>query len=907
MRMQKIVLFLLIVISHSVWGENHIFSLHSYHESYPWTKSQRTGFRTVLNHSGNLYPLYSDEYLDTKRRNFDPDYEKNFVDYLNSKYKGYHPDIIYVSDDNALNFILHNRQKLFPSVPVVFSGINDLSKQDSIDHSSYSGVFEKKELLPNLQLIKTLFPDETELLVIGDGATSALITQHELERDIGTYRDLNVRFINNPDLNVILNDLREYKGKAVILSSIGGFRTSDGRLMTLKHAIKQIAESGHFVTFGLEDNYIQFGVLGGYATDGNSQGTRAGESALQILTHPGAPLPAAQTNSNRWIFDLEALDKYEVVLPDTIRKQSTLLNRPRTFFQTYQEFLIDLLYGVSGALVVAILLFNRHLYFSRKQISERKQALIKVTESLNQAQKIAHMGNWEWDVRANSLWWSDEIYRIFGIQKDQFAATYEAFTERIHPDDRTIVHEAVNESLRRDSDYQIEHRILKSDGTIRYVLEEGHTERDHEGNPLRMIGIVRDITEHKTAQEALEKSERKYRALVENAMIGIYRSDLSGTILYTNPALATMLSCNSAEEMIGKNASEIYFSPEERESFVQELITHRHVSNYELIARNKDNLPIPVMVNAALDGDVITGMMIDIREIKKSQKEIEKLSKTIEQIDDTVAITDQYGIITYVNPAFHRHTGYSKEEVIGKTSRILKSGRHDQAFYEELWKTILSGEIFRGTLINRKKNGDLYYENKTITPLKDEKGNLTGFVTTGKDVTLETQMLQQMEQMATTDKLTGIYNRHKFEELFILEAERARRFSLSLSMLVIDIDHFKSINDTYGHDTGDDILRRLCTIVGENVRKIDIFARWGGEEFLVLSPGTDLENIQKLAEKLRLAVENSTFPKIGRMTISIGVSTFWKNDTFSTLFKRADQGLYDAKLHGRNRIGIIEA
>ncbi|MDP1784141.1 MAG: GGDEF domain-containing protein [Sulfuricurvum sp.] len=206
----------------------------------------------------------------------------------------------------------------------------------------------------------------------------------------------------------------------------------------------------------------------------------------------------------------------------------------------------------------------------------------------------------------------------------------------------------------------------------------------------------------------------------------------------------------------------------------------------------------------------------------------------------------------------------------------------------------------------QKKNGDLYYEDKTITPLKDDKETIVGFVTTGKDVTHETLLNQEIQRIATIDHLTGVYNRHKFEELFTLEAERARRFSLPLSLILIDIDHFKLVNDTYGHDTGDEVLKQLANIVQENIRKLDVFARWGGEEFLLLCPSTDLDNIQILADKLRLAVDNSTFPKVNHLTISIGVSTFEKSDSFSELFKRADQGLYYAKKQGRNQVYTIE-
>lgn len=293
----------------------------------------------------------------------------------------------------------------------------------------------------------------------------------------------------------------------------------------------------------------------------------------------------------------------------------------------------------------------------------------------------------------------------------------------------------------------------------------------------------------------------------------------------------------------------------------------------------------------------------DITEEYERKQSIEKLSKAVEQVDDIVYTTDKAGIIAYVNDAFCRHTGYTREEAIGDDSKIIKSGMHGIGFYKELWTTILSGGVYRNTLINRKKNGDLYYEKKTITPLKEDGGNLIGFISTGKDVTQETMLHQEVERIATLDQLTGIYNRHKFEELFTLESERSRRFSHALSLIMIDIDYFKAVNDTYGHDIGDKVLIKLAEIVQSNIRKIDIFARWGGEEFLILCPGTDMEHARGVAEKLRLAVEGSVFEDVGKLTISLGVTLLKSEESFNELFKRVDERLYYAKEHGRNQVG----
>lgn len=547
---------------------------------------------------------------------------------------------------------------------------------------------------------------------------------------------------------------------------------------------------------------------------------------------------------------------------------------------------------------------EQKLQIINAELTRQAHEFIDISESLNKAQELAHLGNWAWDIKANILWWSDEIYRIFGLKPQEFKANYEDFLLRVHPDDRDMVQEAVNHTLAHQVNYKIIHRLIRMDGIERRVLEEGYVEYE-DGKPAKMHGTVQDITEQKEAEEALEKSEQKYRNLVENAMVGIYRSDLSGNILYVNQTFIKMLGFDSPDELIGQKSMMIYNDPKEREGLIEKLSEDHFVSNYELELIDHHSDILPVLVSATLDGDTLSGMIINMREIKKSRREIETLSKVAEQIDDTVTITNKTGVITYVNQAFCDHTGYTREEVIGQSFRILKSDHYGNEFYEKLWTTILRGDIFRETIINRKKNGDLYYEDKTISPLKDDNNNIVSFVSTGKDVTIETLMNQEIQHIATIDKLTGIYNRHKFEELFTLESERSRRFSQPLSLILLDIDHFKLVNDTYGHDIGDEVLKILTDVVQENIRKIDIFARWGGEEFLVLSPSTNLENIQKLAEKLRSAVENAPFPKVNHITISLGISTFSEEDTFKELFKRVDHGLYYAKEHGRNQVGVI--
>ena len=284
--------------------------------------------------------------------------------------------------------------------------------------------------------------------------------------------------------------------------------------------------------------------------------------------------------------------------------------------------------------------------------------------------------------------------------------------------------------------------------------------------------------------------------------------------------------------------------------------------------------------------------------------QITQLSRVVEQIDDAVMISDKTGMITFVNDTFCTHTGFLREESIGQKTSILKSGKHDKAFYEKMWEHILAGENFHGLVTNRKKDGEFFYEEKTITPIKNDDGDIISFVSTGKDITQRIEMEQNLEKLASTDKLTGIYNRHKFEELFDNEIERSLRYKDPLSLMMFDIDYFKKVNDTYGHDIGDMVLKDIVNLVSNSIRNVDIFARWGGEEFLILCPQTDLENTKVLAEKLRREIEEFTFSKVGNITSSFGVTVFRAKDNKKTFIKRVDDALYKAKNEGRNRVVI---
>ena len=281
-----------------------------------------------------------------------------------------------------------------------------------------------------------------------------------------------------------------------------------------------------------------------------------------------------------------------------------------------------------------------------------------------------------------------------------------------------------------------------------------------------------------------------------------------------------------------------------------------------------------------------------------------KLSHAIQQAADAVMITDRNGIIEYVNPAFESMTGYAREEAVGKKSNLVRSGRHDAAFYSQLWGTIARGGVYQDVLINRRKNGVLYYEEKTITPLKDRAGNVTHYIATGKDITERMQTQERLHYLAYNDLLTELPNRLLFLERLGHALQVRRGPAHRLAIMFLDLDRFKVINDTLGHQIGDALLQKIAGLLPATVSEGDTVARLGGDEFgVLLEELPSLDTVAVLARKL-LATFSQPFHIGGHelyITPSIGVSVYPEdgNDA-DTLLKNADVAMYRAKDQGGN-------
>ncbi len=297
--------------------------------------------------------------------------------------------------------------------------------------------------------------------------------------------------------------------------------------------------------------------------------------------------------------------------------------------------------------------------------------------------------------------------------------------------------------------------------------------------------------------------------------------------------------------------------------------------------------------------------VIDITKIVAQEQRTKRLSQALEQTDDLLLITDVQGYIHSVNKRFIDKFGYEEQELIGQQPNILKSGKHSRRFYKRLWETLLSGKIYKNTLINKTKKGKFVYLETTITPVFDRSGVIESFVSTAKDVSYQVKTKRRLKKLAMVDTLTKTLNRYAIDKEIDYSISVAQRYSMPFSVLMIDVDYFKKINDSYGHHVGDVVLKNTSDMLRENIRKIDKLGRWGGEEFIIIMHASEKETASNKAEELRQLIEKNCVKGMYNITVSIGVTSYDEDDTRSTLFARVDDALYRAKEEGRNRVVVL--
>ncbi len=406
----------------------------------------------------------------------------------------------------------------------------------------------------------------------------------------------------------------------------------------------------------------------------------------------------------------------------------------------------------------------QNIYQDFTDRNNAQQALRKSEESLKDSQRIAQMGDWEFDVTNKISSFSENCYRLFGLKPFEIVPTYEDFRCRIHPDDLYLIDLGYTKIMSRKKPIDIKVRIILPDSQIRWTLNKIIPEFKN-GELTMLRGVILDITASKLILESLKKSEKGYKNLFENhAAVKLLMNPLSGDIVDANFAAESFLGY-SRKQLKQMNIKQIFMLSGDKFNRELAIATKNKNKQAEYHAQLADGSIRNVEVFSSKiefkDEVYLHSIIHDITEKKKAEDHLQLLSRSTDQSPASIVITDPRGIIQYVNPKFTETTGYIAEEAIGRLANILKSGEHTKEFYDNLWKTIRSGNEWRGEFNNRKKNGELFWESAVISSIVDKNGNITHFVEAKEDITEKKKFIADLktakEKAEESDRLKSAF------------------------------------------------------------------------------------------------------------------------------------------------------
>ena len=554
---------------------------------------------------------------------------------------------------------------------------------------------------------------------------------------------------------------------------------------------------------------------------------------------------------------------------------------------------------------------------SHSDISRRKQAeeeLRRSEHELKRAQQLARLGSWSLDLAENKLYWSDEIFNIFEIDPEAFEPSYEGFLDAIHPDDADAVNAAFTASVENRTPYRIEHRLLMPDGRIKYVLEQGETLYSADGRPSLSRGTVQDITESANYRSEISHLKEEIESIVSHIPSIVFRGEPDGarTMHYLNNAVDGMTGY-PVSDFIGSSARCFgdIIHPDDLPA-VTAAVENAAAKNepYDIEYRIVDAGGGVIWVNetgrqVAIDNGrkVLEGVINDVT-LEKSMTE--KLRKFID-IQNAIVILTNGTTLQFANRMFYDFFGFEDHTAfLGKHRCICERFVEDDDFFHLGQLQEGATEWIESLLALPGRERVVLMLDKASAPhaftVSINRYDRHTHVISFTDISDAMMEKLHLKHQVIRDKLTDAYNRLYLDTAAALLMKSHDEQQKRTGIIYFDVDHFKQINDTYGHNVGDFVLKDLVGVVRRNTRSDDILIRMGGEEFLIIAPTRSLQTLQRTAENLRAAISQFRFDTVGSLTCSFGVVIKEERDTLSDAINYADTKLYVAKRRGRNRV-----
>lgn len=562
----------------------------------------------------------------------------------------------------------------------------------------------------------------------------------------------------------------------------------------------------------------------------------------------------------------------------------------------------DIVRGLSG----------RYLEFLRETIGRLKRELRAAPENIDQS-FYRHVidntadGFFVLDTERRFVEVNDTLCQLFGYSREFWLGKtpFDFIT-----DESRI--ELARQIARIDSTERRRYRLVarRRDGSSFPILLNTTTHRDPTGKALGSFGFITDLSVVEEAQQAVIASEKELSRILDHIQETYFRTDAEGRLLRISRAVIDLLGWKP-EEVLGSRIADHYWDPAEQDSFLRALAAAGgRLAGYQAAMRHRDGHVVWVSTNAQWVRDAqeaivgVEGTACDVSEQRRQQEALRLAAQVFENSGEAIMITDAERRILSVNRAYTRTTGYRADEVIGQLQDLLASGHHDEAFLRQMSAILDQTGYWQGEIWSRRKDGEAFPEWLSITAVRDGAGHVTHYLTIFSDISERKAFEARIQFLAQHDPLTHLPNRLLFLDRLEQAIAHAERNQAKVALLLVDLDRFKTVNDSLGHPFGDRLLCDVGLRLKHCVRETDTISRQDGDEFLiVLTDLRDSEAVPRVVEKIMESLA-TPFQVSGHevmLTCSIGMAMFPDDGRdFDSLLKKADTAMYSAKEAGRN-------
>lgn len=779
--MKKLLLLLLFVHSLSTVFANvdplrqrkNILLIHSYHRTYAWTENVANGVRAVLDEHIDHYDIQI-EYLDSKRR-FDPAYQEILAELFLLKYRKTTFDIILISDDDALRFVMRYGEILFPNTPVVFCGVNVYEPQVLKQYPHITGVLEQVDIAKTVEIGHRLFPDHTSIYVFGDRSTTAFDLRKMMKDSLVTaFPDLDYHFINHLNIAQIADTITRLPLQSLILF-LPYTTDTDLRTVEMEEVIAQIANTTHIPILGLWDFLMDHGIIGGFLVSGYHQGYAAAQMAVSILQGQSPfEMTVIQESPNFYFFDYHQLNKYRINLRD-LPKESTIINLPQSIWDRNPSLIYVLFYalGLLLAVFAFFFLYNRRIKMLLKKDLALQQSLMDALPN----PVFFHLGT-------NELLGCNQAFEKF-VRAERAQLIGKPIPVQ-QPAAQLTIHAELNEEIMlTHRPKTLEGQVQLSNGENRHVIFYKSAYYDKKSSRFGVIETMVDVTHSKKIHEQIRMSEERYALVTKSTRDGIWDWDFEKQQIFVSNRWKEILGYTPQEEPISHHNWKQFFHPEDLPLFQQNIqaLSEHQAESYEveLRLRKKDGSYIWAISSGSAIYDSaqrlvrLVGSTNDISARKHHEKEILEQKEFIQKITDTspvgVVVLNPIGEIIFSNPMANKilKRDVASDQATFNSPQWKIADMHgmpiaqDQLPFMQVKESLKPLYGFRHMIYS--DTADCVYLSINAAPILDNEGQLQSVVIAMNDITQQYLLEQERSIILQNEQVLNEELRANEEEL----------------------------------------------------------------------------------------------------------------------------------------------